>query len=385
MFIEIKGVEFENKGAELMLVAILQRIEEYWPEAKIVLGPNAKSPYSKRARLGAYQKLHLRKSYLDLNGLTPFIPGVVRRWLKKWGIVTEADIDVILDASGFSYSDQWGTEMRIRHVVAEIRRLAQRNKQYIFMPQAMGPFNAPKVKGMIRDGFPQAALVSARDDDTFGHIKNAAGSFASLRQYNDFTNATAGVVPDDFVDGDKKICIIPNKNMVNPRNNHKGWIDSYVDTLVFFVELALERGYQPFLLNHEGDEDKEIIKQVVAKSGRELEVLEEDDPLKVKGIIQASRGSICSRYHGCISALSSGKACIGTSWSHKYERLYEEYHADELLITPDMDRAALTQAFDTLCDADSAAAKGIKLKASEYKEKTENLWREVKQLVDRQN
>lgn len=385
MFIEIKGVEFENKGAELMLVSILQRMKTYWPDAKLVIAPSNKSPYLKRADLGAYQKLNVRKSYLDLNGLTDYIPAMVRNWLKKWGIVTEADIDVILDACGFSYSDQWGTEMRIRHVVAEIRRLRKRGKKYIFMPQALGPFNAPKVKKMIHDGFPAASLVCARDEDSFTHVKNAAGPFDSLRQVNDFTNAMSGITPDYFVDGEKKICIIPNKNMVNPRNNNQAWIDCYVETLAFFVELAIERGYQPFMLNHEGQEDGKIIEQVLTLSGKALEVIVEDDPLKVKGIIQASAGSVCSRYHGCVSALSSGKVCIGTSWSHKYERLYEEYQVRQLLISPTMDKTQLTEIFDSMCDPDSPVAGTIRENAKKYKAKTEALWQEVEQIVGELN
>lgn len=107
MFIEIKGVQFVNKGAELMLEAILAQIEQRWPDAKVVMQPGKFSPYEKRASIGAYQRLQLRKNRLDLNGLTYYLPFVARRALKRFGIITEADIDVILDASGFTYGDQW--------------------------------------------------------------------------------------------------------------------------------------------------------------------------------------------------------------------------------------------------------------------------------------
>ena len=137
MKIEIKGVQFVNKGAELMLSAILARIEQYWPDADIVLKGGPLSSYKQRALLGAYQKLSLRKNRLDLNGLFYCMPKSFHRYLKTWGILTEADIDIVLDASGFAYGDQWGW-LQIRHLGAELSRSAKHGKQYVFLPQAFG-------------------------------------------------------------------------------------------------------------------------------------------------------------------------------------------------------------------------------------------------------
>ncbi|GGA98951.1 polysaccharide pyruvyl transferase family protein [Agarivorans gilvus] len=382
MIIELKGVEFENKGAELMLRAILQRIEEYWPEAEIALTPSQKASFKQRASVGAWQKLSLRKLYLDLNCITYWLPTTVRRYFRKWGVVTEADIDVVIDASGFSYSDQWSPKMSIRHLCGEIKRNNAHGKPYIFMPQAMGPFSDPGVRANIARYFPKAALVCARESETYKYIHDITGDFSSLKQYGDFTNAVS-LVDDCFpMSNGKMACIVPNKNMVNPRNSNKRWLNSYESTLLNAIAIYRAKGLTPFFLNHEGHEDGLLISSLNEQLDQPLPVIEEADPVKVKSIIASSKAVLCSRYHGCISALSNGIACLSTSWSHKYESLYEDYLAKKLLISPDISKPQLEALIELSLNVDSSLHEDIKLKAEQYKKETEQLWLEVKRVVD---
>ena len=64
MIIEIKGVQFVNKGAELMMHAIIQQMKVRWPKAEFVLFPHNHSPYYDRGNVGSLQKFNFRKKHL---------------------------------------------------------------------------------------------------------------------------------------------------------------------------------------------------------------------------------------------------------------------------------------------------------------------------------
>ena len=375
MIVEIKGVQFVNKGAELMLHAVIQKLNEFDPSAEIVLAPNGNSPYKARAEVNAYQKLSLKKRFLDLNELSYHLPTKVRKWLKNnWGIVTEADVDVVLDASGFAYGDQWPTK-HLEAVAKEVKRLAKHDKKFIFMPQALGPFTDSDKQAAVKDGFSEAALIFAREQSSFDGIKPYITDVSKLKMAPDFTNLVKGEVEEDYTKYNNTVFIIPNYNMVNERNANSSWKARYVNFLVESVENIVELGYTPVLLNHEGKHDGELCEQVKATTLHSVDIIQESNPLKVKGLIGSSRGIICSRFHGCVSALTQGIPCVGTSWSHKYENLFAEYNRAQFLATPEWSKEELKVA---LSDSIGSIEETIYTqKISEYKAQTEAMWTEI--------
>lgn len=345
MLIEIKGVQFVNKGAELMLHAIVQQVKQLWPEADIVLAPNANSPYKARALLGAYQKLPLQKGRLEWHGLGYALSPRLRGWLKnRLGLVTEADIDVVLDASGFAYGDQWPASS-ITLLCNEIKRYAKAGKKYILLPQAFGPFSREADKQRLTRVLPLASLVCARDEQSLQHLAALMPNTNNLVRFGDFTNLVKPVVPDNYQQGGQKVLFIPNSNMLSKRNNHSDWQAHYIPVLVRLVSVVRTLGLTPVLLNHEGAEDARLCQQIAALAGGDMTIITEPDPLKVKGIIGASNAVVCSRFHGCVSALAQGVPCLGTSWSHKYEQLFHDYRCPQALLTPLLSAAELEQRF----------------------------------------
>lgn len=378
MIIEIRGVQFVNKGAELMLHACLAQIQQHWPQAQIALAPNKNSPYQARALLGALQKLPLRFRGYDFNALSYWLPKRFRNFLRHWlGVVFEVDIDWVLDASGFAYGDQWGGR-NIRVLTDEILRLQRHQKGYVLLPQAFGPFTGQREQQQLQTALPAAWLVCPRDDASFQHLHSLLGDSANLQQFADFTNLVKPLLPDQLPE--KPLClIIPNAAMLSKKNRNSQWQANYLRVLELAVSTALSQQLEPVLLNHEGAADDEICQLIASKYQPKLRVVHEPDPRRVKGWIASSTLVVCSRFHGCVSALSSGIPCLGTSWSHKYEALFSEYQQADCLLQPDVDAVQLQALFlraTALANTEQAQAA-----IHYYQSQSKQLWQQVVSAV----
>ena len=74
MLIEIKGVQFVNKGAALMLQAIQDRLRRELPAAEIALTPGPNAPFRSIAATGAWQRLRMPGAPIDLDSLSYRLP-----------------------------------------------------------------------------------------------------------------------------------------------------------------------------------------------------------------------------------------------------------------------------------------------------------------------
>lgn len=70
-------------------------------------------------------------------------------------------------------------------------------------------------------------------------------------------------------------------------------------------------------------------KSNIENTGKSIPIVSETDPLKIKGILGASKGTLGSRFHGLVSALSQGVPSIATGWSHKYQMLFQDYDFED--------------------------------------------------------
>lgn len=376
--IEIKGVQFVNKGAELMLHAVLQKLDEVAPGADIVLRPNKSSPYAERAKLAAFQKLGLSRSFIDLNGMSYYLPKRFRYWLKnKWGVVLEADVDVLLDASGFAYGDQWSS-VALSQLSKEVKRFHRKSKPYVFLPQALGPFTRSQDRKNLSASLPLASLVMAREKSSYDNVSGLGVCEPVLWRYPDFTNIVAGRCPDYFDYPYDVFLLIPNSKMLSDKNAQSGWQEKYVSLLAGAIRAAQADGMHTIMLNHEGAADQRVCDAINQELEHSIEIICEPNPIKVKGVIGRCKLVMCSRFHGCVSALSQGVACIGTSWSYKYERLFEDYDRRDFLLTSPVEEEALARLIQSGKTGKCSDNRG---KIATLKARSHEMWEHVTRAV----
>lgn len=377
MLIEIKGVQFVNKGAELMLHAILQQLNLHFPHAEICLVHNANSPYKKRAAIGAYQKINLRKNIVDLNRLFYFVPAFIRRYFKnRFGIVTEADVDVILDASGFGYGDQW-SDLIMQQVACEVSRVERLGKKYIFMPQSLGPFTRQKNKKYAQQAFANASLVFARETPSYEHIMSLGEGHNNLFKAPDFTNLLIPDIKPEFAQYKGSIIVIPNSKMLSDKNKDKWWRENYITAIVTLIEQAFEMAEKVIILNHSGNDDALLCSQITARLSRACEIIEPSDAISVKSLIGQGKLVISSRFHGCVSALSQAIPCIATGWSHKYQELFNEYNSFDLLLHSGASQEELCNLLVEFLKNKDQRHDVILVEALKYKQQSTDMWGKV--------
>lgn len=381
LFVEIKGVQFRNKGAYLMLLASLEGLKGISRPVELVLSPGPNLPYPERARLGAWQKLSFRRGGLDLTPMIGKLPGAVQRLFNRYGMVSEKQIDLVLEASGFAYGDQWPLRF-LQNTAKEVVRFAKAGKPFVFMPQAFGPFKTEDSKAAMRDIINHARLIFVRDPVSLQHLQSCVPNLPdSVVLTPDFTVGLTAQPNDEIplING-PYAALIPNNKVVS-KFNHAGAEQLRNDYITAFAAAAntlANAGMQCVLVNHEGKEDAELCAEIAAKAP--CTIVQIEDPLAVKAFIGKAELAISSRFHGAVNALSQGVPCIATSWSHKYHAMMTDFGMGDYCVA-ELSEQNLLNALKQLLDNKTALAAEVKQKAAALKQQNAAMWQRLYQAI----
>jgi colanic acid/amylovoran biosynthesis protein len=289
-------------------------------------------------------------------------------------------VDVVIDAAGFAYSDQWGAASSLE-LARTTRRWRRRGTKVILMPQAFGPYTDPVIRSAILRSVDNADLVMPRDAVSYGYLTEVTGERDYIQQFPDFTNLIEGIVPHNFKPESFGVAIVPNYRMIDKTEKSAG--DQYLPFMIRCAQRLLELNARPYVLVHEGVDDERLAEQISAASGG-IPIVREDDPLRIKGILGASEAVVASRYHALVSALSQGVPSVATGWSHKYNELFEDYSFPEGVLSIDDEHARIDAMLNKLVNVESRQEISAQLLQSSTRLKalSEDMWVAVQSVID---
>tara|TARA_B100000749_G_C18449956_1_gene475862 strand:- start:10095 stop:11252 length:1158 start_codon:yes stop_codon:yes gene_type:complete len=383
MIIEIRQAGFKNKGAELMLHSVVEKLRNRYPDVKLTMAPTyggTEDTFEKMRKLQLYPKLWVYRYGFDFSIFANLLP---KSFLNKYGIVLNSEVDIVIDAAGFSYSDQWGVGSS-KELAISSSKWKKQSKKIILLPQAFGPYNTENIKKYVSTWANNCDLIFAREQDSYAYLTDIAGEQNKIKLYPDFTNLIKGTLPENYDPSERRVAIVPNYRMIDKTNKEES--EAYLPFMIKCAKYMLAKNAKPFILVHEGIDDQLLAEKISNQAGG-IEILVETDPLHIKGILGSCDATIGSRFHGLVSALSQGVPSLATGWSHKYLRLFEDYQFTEGLVSVLDTDSALSKKIDLLIDPDSRKeiVSNLQSRSKILKAKSEEMWETVFNEIDNYN
>ncbi len=366
---------FINKGAALMLMSVIEQVRLHIPDAVIVVPKNV---------------FNQDISFCMEHGISPLntTDGPIHRFiyhliynklLSSQKYITPKQIDLILDAGGFQFSDQW---MCTKEMVEQRNRyyksFSKKGRKIVFLPQAFGPFEMKESRSMINIVHKYADVIYAREQISYNYLRKEFPQSSKIMIAPDFTcllkpNKSIKV----HLPYKQYIIVIVNCRMLT----HTSQLIStrYGEFMCKIIQFLLDKGENVILLNHEGMDDEQLLYQINSQLSRSLPILTNLNAIDVKGIIKQAKLLISSRFHGVVSGLTQNVPTLCTSWSHKYQELLKDHNCSSNIL----DITNLNEAEKIILDTLENPMKYCSNNITLIEKKAESMWQEIFKYVQR--
>ncbi|MFG0263175.1 MAG: polysaccharide pyruvyl transferase family protein [Novipirellula sp. JB048] len=373
--LEIHGTGTHNRGAELMAIAIRDRMRKSFPDVRLVV-PAGFGGFDERAKYGFWTTPEFsgRRRLLPAKTAMRIGGSGARNFL---GVVDPKEIDVVLDASGFAFSDQWGPAPA-KHLFRKMNSRDRASTPLIMLPQAFGAFKNPVVANWTKMLTGRASLIYARDSQSHDALYRLGVAKERLRLYPDFTiGISPGQLPELHLPG-KFVAIVPNFRMMDKGTSPSG----YLRFLLNAIKFAQQQEIPPVFILHDAHEDQKVVAKLKA-DGCDIPAIQHSDPVVLKAVLGQASFVIGSRFHAIVSSFAQGIPCIGAGWSHKYTELFHDFDCQEFLVDDVRNTALLKTNIAILANQESRNMYHEKINhaASRVKQLNDEMWCEVAQVI----
>jgi colanic acid/amylovoran biosynthesis protein len=376
MIVEVRGANTRNKGAELMLRAIVRELEG---KHRVAVESRVGS-YDERARMGLLQKVSGRLPEPVMRTAGRLLPSKERRHLlDKYGLLFDDRVEAILDASGFAYTDQFDLS-RCEVAAGRAERARRSGKPYVLLPQAFGPFTSPERRAAFVRLADSSDLLYARERISLEHVLESGCRTDHVRLAPDFTCLLDGEVPPEFEPPDRLALIVPSEKLLSATSSEVQ--AAYLPFLAAAAAWLRDNGFDVRILLHERN-DAETVEGLRALLATRVPLVRFENAVHLKGIIGSAQLVVGSRFHALVSALSQGVPSVGVGWSHKYEMLFEGYGCPERVLDPRAGASALAEHLSDLSEGPERArlVRGLRTAAAVQVERARSMWSEVHALL----
>lgn len=336
----VKIGTLSNKGDMLMLLAILQRYQEF---SMIAIEPqdNLEVDFIKRNRIMYCRPNKFKSTNKKFSSFQEIKSIILTIWnmmpssiLNKLNYISSHKVDLYLDASGFAYGDTWGYE-KTNKGLSYLDSFS--NIKTVFMPQSFGTFQEEGMKELLKKLINKADIILARDSKSYENLtKNLTIYKEKVFQFPDFTFDVEKIQPNEVDIVKKYVIIIPSHRV---KDNDK--TGQYTNFLVKAINIILTLDYEVVFLLHDSTHDKKVAHEISKALNKKLTVIEKSDVRELRWVISKSDLVISSRFHGLVNSLTQNVPVLGIGWTHKFDRLMNEYGIPGFLLEPTIDTETL--------------------------------------------
>lgn len=385
MLIEIYGAGFRNKGAQLMLWTLAQRLRARIPGVRLCVELRPDRPYEARAAYGLHTLLPFpARSNAPLRRLAhQAFDLVFRRRLarpfRRYGLVSRHECDALLDISGYAFGDLWPLHKTLTFA-ERARFYHRRGRPVILLPQMFGPFEAPGYGAAFESLMRSATLAFAREQVSYDQVARLGIPPQKLALAPDITIFSELPPAPAGAGGEPPyVCLVPNIRMLD--QGRQAWGDRYIPLLTRLARRCMEQGLRVFVVIHEGGgRDAELARELVrAVAHADCRLYEEPDPLRLKSFVSRAEFLAGSRFHSIVGAFSTGVPALIMGWAHKYEMLARDFDVPELVLASDDPPATVDRRLEALLDPALRGVMVSKLVAAKQglRAAGEHMWEQI--------